>query len=76
MRTGYAIWDRHEHGWLQNRTKLEGISVPVTVWAENEKDAMVFHRLKDARTMLRVIRKDVRRPERVNILDPRWRVVV
>lgn len=76
MRTGYAIRDRHEHGWLLNRTKLEGVSVPVTVWAENEEDAMVFHRLKDARTMLRVIRKDVRRPERVNILDPRWRVVV
>ena len=76
MRTGYAIRDRHEHGWLQTRKRMEGVSCPVTLWVKSEENAMVFHRLKDARAMLKVIRKDHRRPDQVNILDPKWRVVV
>jgi len=76
MRSGYAIMDSHEHGWLLTRTKVEGFQCPVTVWGEEEENAMQFRRLKDARAMLKVIRRDHRRPERVNILDPRWRVIV
>lgn len=76
MRKGYAIRDRHQHGWLQTRTKVEGLNCPVTVWAEDEEQAMTFRKLKDARAMLKVIRKDHRKPERVHIIDPRWRVIV
>ena len=76
MRTGYAILDRHQHGWLQTRTRVENVECPVTVWVPDEENAMEFHRLKDARAMLRVIRLHHSRPERVNILDPRQRVIV
>ena len=76
MRTGDAIRDRHERSWLQSRIRVDGVSCPVTVWAESEENALEFHRLKDARAMLKVIRMEHRRPDRVNILDPRWRVVV
>lgn len=76
MRTGYAIRDKHQHGWLQTRTKVKDVSCPVTVWAEDEDNAMQFKRLKDARAMLRVVRRDSRRPDKVHIMDPRWRVIV
>ena len=76
MREGYAIRDKHDHGWLLTRTKVESLDCPITVWCEDEEQAMQFRNLKDAKAMLKVIRKDHRRPERVNILDPRWRVVV
>ena len=75
MRTGYAIRDRHQHGWLQTRVQVEGFDCPVTVWADEEKYAMEFRRLKDAKAMLKVIRRDHRQPERVNIIDPRGRVI-
>jgi hypothetical protein len=48
----------------------------VTIWAEEDEQAMLFRKLKDAKAMLKVIRKDHRRPEQVRILDPRWRVIV
>ena len=76
MREGYAIRDKHDHGWLLTRTKVEGVDCPITVWGEDEEQAMQFRNLKDAKAMLKVIRKDHRWPERVNILNPRWRVVV
>ena len=76
MRHGYAIWDHHEHGWLQTRTQVEGFKCPVTIWGNEEEQAMQFHSLKDAKAMLRAVRKDHRKPEMVNILDPRWRVIV
>ena len=76
MRTGYAIQDRNQHGWLLTRTLVEGVACPVTVWGEEEAQAMQFRRLKDAKTMLRVIRKEHRRPDRVNIVDARRRVIV
>ena len=75
MRTGYAIRDNHQHGWLLTRTQVEGVVCPVTVWVAEEEHALQFRRLKDARAMLKVIRRDHRRPERVRILDPRWRVI-
>lgn len=75
MRTGYAIRDSHQHGWLLTRTRVEGVDCPVTVWGEEEGQAMQFRRLKDAKAMLKVIRRDHMRPERVRILDPRWRVI-
>lgn len=76
MRTGYAIRDRRGHAWLKTRQRVEGVDVPVTVWVENEEDAMIFRNLKDARTMLKVVRRDHRRPDKVHIMDPRWRVIV
>lgn len=76
MREGYAIRDFHQHGWLQTRTKVEGFDCPVTIWAEEDEQAMLFRKLKDAKAMLKAVRKDHRQPERVRILDPRWRVIV
>ena len=75
MRTGYAIKDTHQHGWLQTRTRVEKVDCPVTVWTVEEENAMVFRNLKDAKAMLKVIRKHHRRPDRVHILDPRWKVI-
>lgn len=76
MRTGYAILDRYQYGWLQTRTRMENVDCPVTVWTLDEEDALVFRRLKDARAMLKVVRRHHRDPERVRIVDPRLRVVV
>ena len=76
MRTGYAIRDKHHHSWLQTRLKVEGVNCPVTVWTDKEAQAMVFRRLKDAKALLKVVRKDHRRPDKVHILDPKWRVIV
>ena len=76
MRKGYAIRDFHQRGWLQTRMKVEGFDCPVTIWAEEEGQAMQFRKLKDAKAMLKAVRKDHRRPEQVRILDPRWRVIV
>ena len=68
--------DRHRHAWLQTRVRVEGAEHPVTVYVQEEEDAMQFRKLNDAKAMLKVIRKEHRRPERVNILDPRLRVIV
>lgn len=76
MRKGYAIRDFHQRGWLQTRSKVEGFNCPVTIWAEEEDLAMQFSKLDEARAMLKAVRKDHQRPERVRILDPRWRVIV
>ena len=76
MRTGFAIRDRYQHGWLQTRVQLEGVSCPVTVWVGDETDAMEFRRLKDAKAMLRVLRKESRRPDLLHIINPQRRVVV
>ena len=76
MRTGYAIRDKHRHGWLKTRARVEGVNCPVTVWVADEEDALSFNRLADAKEMLKVVRKDHRRPDKVHILDPRWRVIV
>ena len=75
MRTGYAIRDSKDKAWLNTRTRVEGVNCPVTVWVEDDADAMQFRRLKDAKTMLRVIRREHRRPDKVHILDPKWRVI-
>lgn len=76
MRIGYAIRDNHRHGWLKTRVRVKDVSCPVTVWVEKEEDAMIFRHLKDAKAMLKVVRRDHRRPDRVHIMDPRWRVIV
>ena len=75
MRKGYAIRDKHNHCWLKTRAAIDGIPVPVTVWVQDEADAMEFKRLKDARRMLKVIRAQHRRPYKIQIMDPRWRVI-
>ena len=76
MRRGYAIQDGYQYGWLQTRMTVENVDCPVTVWATEEENAMEFHSLRDARAMLKIIRKHHRRPEKVHILDPKARVVV
>lgn len=75
MRLGYAIRDRRNHQWLKTRTRLEGVPCPVTMWVQDEEEAMVFRRLKDARRMLCAVRKESRHPEKLLILNPRWKVV-
>ena len=75
MRTGYAIRDRHGHAWLKTRERVEGVEVPVTVWVQDEEDAMLFNKLKDAKRMLTVVRSTSRHPERIRILDPHWKEV-
>ena len=75
MRTGYAIRDRHGHAWLKTRTRVEGVACPVTVWVQDEEDAMTFRRLKDARRMLKAARSGSRRPEMITILTPNWKAV-
>lgn len=77
MRTGYAIRMRYnaDNGWLHTRTRVDGVSVPVTIWGD-EDGAMIFRKLKDAKAMLKAIRLDLRRPDKVNIIDMSGRVVV
>ena len=77
MRTGYAIRMRYnaDKGWLHTRTRVDDASAPVTIWGD-EEGAMIFRRLKDAKAMLKVIRRDLRRPDKVNIIDRNERVVV
>lgn len=75
MRTGYAIRDREGHQWLKTRVKIDGVDVPVTVWVQDEGEAMLFRRLKDAKRMLAVVREHHRRPEKVQVLSPAWKVV-
>ncbi len=75
MRHGYAIRDTHQKGWLHTRTQVEGCECPVTVWVEDEDQALQFNRLKEARAMLRIVRRFHRRPERVVILNPKWKVI-
>ena len=55
---------------------MEGVSCPVTVWVGDETEAMEFRRLKDAKAMLRVLRKESRRPDLLHIINPQRRVVV
>lgn len=76
MRTGYAIRDRYQHGWLRTRLLVEGVNCPVTVWTQEEENAMLFRKLDDAKRMLKILRREHRRPELLNIMDPRWRRVV
>ena len=76
MRTGYAIRDRHDHGWLKTRTRVEGVPCAVTIFTLDEDEAMQFSSLKDARRMLKVVRAEHRRPDKVHVVDPRWRVIV
>lgn len=75
MRTGYAIRDRHGHAWLKTRERVEGVSCPVTVWVQDEAEAMLFRRLPDARRMLRLVRETSRRPDKIHILNPAWKEV-
>lgn len=75
MRRGYAIRDRAGRQWLKTRTRVEGVAVPVTVWVQDEAEAMIFRRLKDARQMLKVVREHHRQPSAVQVLSPGWKVV-
>ena len=75
MRTGYAIRDRANRQWLQTRTLLPDVPCPMTVWVQDEADAMTFRHLGDARKMLRVVRESTRMPEAIHILTPTWKVV-
>lgn len=49
--------------------------MPVTVWVQDEEEAMEFRRMKDARRMLKIVRDQHRRPDKVQIIDPRWKVI-
>lgn len=75
MRTGYAIRDRRKHAWLATRTLEDGKGGSLTVWVQNDEDAMIFRNLPDAKRMLKAVRADSRWPETIKIIDPRWREV-
>lgn len=73
MRTGYAIRDRHGHAWLKTRHRVEGVGVPVTVWVQDEAEALIFKKLPEARRMLALVRRDSRHPDKIHILTPSWK---
>ena len=73
MRTGYAIRHRKNRAWLATRVKDDGGTL--TVWVQDEADAMIFRKLPEAKRMLKTVRADSRTPEAIMILDPRWREV-
>jgi hypothetical protein len=75
MRTGYAIRHRQNRAWLATRTLEDGKGGSLTVWVQDEEQAMIFRKLGEAKQMLKVIRQDSRTPEAIMILDPRWREV-
>lgn len=74
MRRGYAIRNRPARMWLQTRVRND--KGTLTRWTVEEDEAMVFRRLDDAKRMLRLLQSEVKRPERLQVLDPRWRVIV
>jgi hypothetical protein len=73
MRTGYAIRHRKNRAWLATRIKDDGGTL--TIWVQDEAQAMIFRKLPDAKRMLKVVRADSRTPEAIQIMDPRWREV-
>lgn len=73
MRVGYAIRHRKNRAWLATRTRDDGGTL--TVWVQDEEQALIFKRLPDAKRMLKVVRQDSRTPGAIQILDPRWREV-
>lgn len=75
MRTGYAIRHRANRAWLATRTLADDLGGSLTVWVQNEEDAMIFKKLPDAKRMLKLVRADSRMPGAIQILDPRWREV-
>ncbi|MBQ3424417.1 MAG: hypothetical protein IJH38_04375 [Clostridia bacterium] len=75
MRTGYAIRDTKGHAWLKTRERVEGVDVPVTVWVQDEDEALIFHRLPDAKRMARVVRASSRHPDKIHVLTPAWKAV-
>lgn len=75
MRTGYAIRDRHHHGWFCTRHLPEKGGKPVTIYVQNDEEAMQWKRLKDAKRMLRLLQSESRNPHSICILNPNWKVV-
>ena len=73
MRTGYAIRHRKNRAWLATRVRDDGGTL--TVWVQDEEQAMIFRKLPDAKRMLKTVRADSRKPDAIIILDPRWREV-
>ena len=73
MRTGYAIRHRKNRAWLATRVKDDGGTL--TLWVQDEEQALIFKRLPEAKRMLKVVRADSRTPEAIQIMDPRWREV-
>lgn len=73
MRTGYAIRHRKNRAWLATRVRDDGGTL--TVWVQDEEQAMIFKRLPEAKRMLKVVRADSRMPGEITILNPCWREV-
>ena len=73
MRTGYAIRHRKNRAWLATRVRDDGGTL--TVWVQDEEQAMIFKKLPDAKRMLKVVRADSRMPGEITILNPCWREV-
>lgn len=75
MRTGYAIRHRQNRAWLATRTLEDGKGGSLTVWVQDEEQAMIFRKLPEAKRMLKTVRADSRKPDAIIILDPHWREV-
>lgn len=73
MRTGYAIRHRQSRAWLATRIRDDGGTL--TVWVQDEEQAMIFRKLPEAKRMLKTVRADSRKPDAIIILDPHWREV-
>lgn len=75
MRTGYAIKDKSEHSWLKSREYVPGVQCPVSVWVQEEDEALTFRDLKLAKRLLKLVRQSQRHPERIVVLNPNGKVV-
>lgn len=80
MRTGYIIKDRSRRGrgWFARRLRQEdqhGKAAPVNVYAPTPEDAWQWHRLKDARRFLALLRRESKHPSAIVIIDPKWRIM-
>lgn len=60
--------------WLKTRVRDD--EGTLTLWTAEEDEAMMFRKASEARRMLRLLQGEVKRPERLQVLDPRWRVIV
>lgn len=74
MRRGYAIRNRPGRVWLKTRVKDD--EGTLTLWTSEEDEAMQFRKAGEAKRMLKLLRSEIKRPERLVLLDPKWRVIL
>lgn len=75
MRTGLAIRDIRDHCWLKSRSLVWGEPAPVSVWVQDEDAALTTRDKTLARRLRDAVRRESRHPDKIIILDPRWKEV-